>query len=854
MPSLLIQNRYEILQEFLVCRFSTLYRATDRSTGAGVLIRMVNKPLPSESYEKKAYARAQMLREGRLLARLSHRNLPSVLDVIEEKDNIYLLLNEMKGKTLEAHLAGNSGPIDEKTLKRWLIQFISVLDYLHSQSPPVIYRDIRPDAILVIAHGIIKLAEFGMARMTRFDSSESNSFASLGSPLYAAPEQLLQAHPDPRNDIYSLGALFYFLATRKNPPKSLDRLNRPAISIKKQNPAVSKEMENLIMRMMEPEKEKRIESMPVLRDLFKETFPMDASASISFPTVILPSEQGPAEKASASAPPQKGGLLGDLKNLHWFGKEKIEKTDGPSKPSEEEMAKYPFVDLHSLQVERDTGRILPESISRSIQGVVIGRRSSSELTIAVKDPTQIHIYDHVTYSTKGQYKAVLVRADPSMIDLAIEFIYRTVASESSWLEWLQLKKFEDVRLDVKQKSDELEIFGAGGELKGPAVEAIDRIIKEAISIGASDIHMETFEQELVVRYRIDGVLHPVETFSQGEASTLTKRVKIIAGMDIAQDRVTQGGRISVKVKDRDFDLRISIVPVTHGENIVMRLLNKGSFDYTLSDLGFQPEEERKFRTLLEQPYGMILVSGPTGSGKSTTLYASLKEINRPDRKLLTVEDPIEYEMPGITQVQVNMAPREDEKKVTFARALREFLRQDPDVILVGEIRDTETAAIAVQAALTGHLLLSTIHTNNSVGIITRLEDMQVEPFLIASTLLGGIAQRLVRKVCSECSEEVPVLPAVREMFARAGIQEPHLFHGKGCLKCRRTGYSGRVAGYEILEVTPEIRSLISSRATVEEIQKIATGQGMRLLYLDGLRKAAQGLITIEEVERVTMAI
>ncbi len=336
---------------------------------------------------------------------------------------------------------------------------------------------------------------------------------------------------------------------------------------------------------------------------------------------------------------------------------------------------------------------------------------------------------------------------------------------------------------------------------------------------------------------------------------MVKRLKVMANMDIAQERVTQGGRISLKIGGQEFDLRVSVVPVPAGESIVMRILKKGAFNLTLSDLGFQHQTMTKFGTILSQPYGMILVCGPTGSGKSTTLYASLKQIQRPDRKLLTVEDPIEYQMPGICQVQVNMAPREEEKKVSFARVLREFLRQDPDVILVGEIRDTETAAIAVQAALTGHLLLSTIHTNDSVGIVARLMDMQVEPFLIGSTLLGGLAQRLARKICTQCREEIDVSDELREIFEKEGmLTPPRMFKGTGCKRCHGSGYRGRVGLYELMEVNQEVRALINRRALEEEIRRAVQATDFRTLYYDGLEKVAQGAVSLEEVQRVCKTI
>ncbi|NDD30037.1 MAG: type II/IV secretion system protein, partial [Proteobacteria bacterium] len=542
-----------------------------------------------------------------------------------------------------------------------------------------------------------------------------------------------------------------------------------------------------------------------------------------------------------------------LRGLFGRGRDLDVNAAPTDRASAEELERFPLVDLSQLELDREVAQALAESVCRSIEGICIGRISANEITVAVKDPTSVHVYDHISYASQGQLRPTLVRADPLMCELAQEWAFRlpAFASQLSWLEWLERKKLEAETLDVKTAAE--VTFGVE-DITSPIISAVDRIIKEAISAGASDIHLETFELEMVVRYRIDGVLNEINTFESKEAAAIVKRVKILANLDIAQDRITQGGRISVAVAGQELDLRVSIVPVPKGESVVMRLLKKGSFNLTLRDLGFNETDEGRFRTVLSQPYGMVLVSGPTGSGKSTTLYASLAEIQRPDRKLLTIEDPIEYQMPRVTQVQVNNAPREEEKRVTFAKALREFLRQDPDVILVGEIRDAETAAISVQAALTGHMLLSTIHTNDSVGIVARLRDMGVEPYLIGSVLLGGVAQRLCRRICSQCREAMPVPHGLAPLLAEEGLAVTEVFHGRGCTTCHGTGYRGRLGLYEILEVGGEVRELISSRARDEEIREAARAHGFRTLLQDGLRKVANGAVTYDEVQRVCMSI
>ena len=868
----LIGGRYNLEEVFLKCRFSSLHKGLDLVNDAPVMIRELHQAIPGDNPRRRRDARVQILREGRILAGLEHRNLPRVLDVIEDGDRIYLVMEDFNGGTLEKYHKDNQGkPLDYRVLLRWTQQLVSVLSYLHQQEPPIIHRDIHPASVLVSPHGVIKIAEFGLARMNEAGSAPAvTMFRAVGHPAYASPEQLLQSPSSPANDVYSLGALLYHLATGVTPANSLDRLEgraqqAPTGSLNREIPAG---LARLIDRMAEPRVEERIPDMTAAGRELLEAMPADVSTSFSLPMMLQPRikpasapDGHPPALSTKTSPKIKSAGVDEGKNIwdsffslpDWFGQQKEQASAVEGAPDRSEMDRFAFVDLSTLQLDRMVGELIPEGISRSIQGICIGRPSKNQITVAVKDPTQIYIYDHISYATGGSLKPVLVRAEPVMIDLAREFLYRDDpgARTKTWLEWLQQKKYETDKLDVKTDQEDLEIFR--GEIKGPVIEAVDKIIKEAISVGASDIHMENFDTEMVVRYRIDGVLHLIGTYDRKLAGAIVKRIKITAGMDIAQDRVTQGGRISVRVSDREFDLRVSIVPVPFGENVVMRLLNKGSFDYSLSDLGFLSEQETLYRKMLASPHGMILVSGPTGSGKSTTLYASLAEINRPDRKLLTVEDPIEYQMPGITQVQVNMAPRDDSKKVTFSNALREFLRQDPDVILVGEIRDSETAAIAVQAALTGHLLLSTIHTNDAVGIVTRLVDMGVEPFLISSTLVGGVAQRLVRKVCENCRQPMEPTAEMLEKFNQAGIRKYSLFKGSGCVNCHHTGNKGRIGIYEVMQVTGKLRTAIARGGDPGEIARAAAADGMKTLYDDGLVKVARGLITYEELLRVTLS-
>ena len=385
--------------------------------------------------------------------------------------------------------------------------------------------------------------------------------------------------------------------------------------------------------------------------------------------------------------------------------------------------------------------------------------------------------------------------------------------------------------------------------EAPVIELVNNILAQAMDQRASDIHIEPEESLFHVRMRVDGILHTRMTLPASRYPAVASRVKLISGMDIAERRLPQDGRLSTRVSGQDVDIRASAVPAVHGESLVLRLLPKERQELSLERLGFAPRDLSLFRHWSREPHGIVLVTGPTGSGKSTTLYAALEEMNGRDRKIITVEDPVEYQVPGVTQIQAVA-----EIGYTFARALRAILRQDPDVIMIGEIRDLETAEIAVQSALTGHLVLSTLHTNDAVSAFTRLVDMGVEPFLVATSVRAVQAQRLVRRLCADCSRPTAVLPAVAQLADAASTGDAVSANWRepvGCPRCQGTGYRGRVGIYELVDVTPELQELILARATAERMRALASSQGGRTLREDGLLKARAGLTTVEEVVRVT---
>jgi type II secretory ATPase GspE/PulE/Tfp pilus assembly ATPase PilB-like protein/serine/threonine protein kinase len=860
---LLIGGRYRRSKKLLEGRFSTLYAGRDEQSGLNVAIRHLESfaqfdhVLSGPSEE----ARQQTLREGRVLSRLCHPALPRIRDLVQNEEDIYLVGDAIKGRSLKESIE-EDGALDPELVRRYMIQLLRVVDYLHTQEPPIIHRDLRGETVLACTHGNLCLAEFGLAKMGEKDGEDgTTSFRSAGHPQFAAPEQLMGDASSPKNDLYSVGALAYFMACGKPPSESLKRF--AGASLMDPLPAeLDDRVRETIDRCLAPRPEERAESASQLLsvlDVREARMPMLVSTPArSAPVNESDIESGPEAETAKLPPPPPAPAKRSMWQL-LFGI-KGEAVDlGPivqesSEVREEQLANFPFADLASMDLNREVCRVLPEGLCRNICGICIGSLSDTEVTIACKDPTDVHIYDQVAIATKGDLTPTLMRADAALIEHAIEFVYRgdALGPETRWSKFLDLKRLHDVTIETV--NEQAVVTFGDKALEGPIVEAVDQLVKEAIAADASDIHLEPFDVGMDIRYRIDGVLRKVAFHDRQEASAIVKRLKVMANMDIAQERITQGGRISLKVGDQEFDLRVSIVPVPVGESVVMRILKKGAFTLTLTDLGFSEEKETKYRRILSQPHGMILVCGPTGSGKSTTLYASLKEIQRPDRKLLTAEDPIEYQMPGIIQVQMNTAPKEQEKKVTFSKTLREFLRQDPDVILVGEIRDQETAEIGIQAALTGHLLLSTLHTNDSVGIIARLRDMGCEPFQIGSVLLGGLAQRLARRICQNCRQQIPVPDEMLELFTEHGISKPKMYKGRGCRKCHQSGHRGRVGLYELLEVTPEIRAHVNRGDHEEEIRKTAESQGFKDLLTDGLDKVVRGFVSLDEVLRVCKTV
>jgi len=496
----------------------------------------------------------------------------------------------------------------------------------------------------------------------------------------------------------------------------------------------------------------------------------------------------------------------------------------------------PIINLREAKVDPNVLMLLPPEVAYRHMVLPIERRNSV-LKVATADPFDVAMEDALRFITGLNVEMVLAR--PGDIRLLIEQHYmRKVMQES-----------QDEYVEVVEEAE--EEIGDPTKLAKEAlvIRLVDMLIRNAVRERATDIHIEPFERTLRIRYRIDGVLHEVPAPAKRFHAAIVSRIKIMSNLDITERRKPQDGRIRIRVLGREIDLRVSIIPTMFGESVVLRILDKSSALLTLEQLGMMPDDLSRFEKVIQAPYGILLATGPTGSGKTTTLYAAIQRLYTPELKFITIEDPVEYQIDGVNQIQVN-----PQVGVTFANALRSILRHDPDIIMVGEIRDSETAEIAIHAALTGHLVFSTLHTNDAPGAITRLLEMGMEPFLVASALQGVLAQRLVRKICPHCITEYEPGEALREMLVMEGFDEAKdckFYYGAGCKECRYTGYFGRTGIFELLIMDETIREMVMRKAPANEIRQVAIEKGMHTLRQDGLRKVILGITTLEDVERVT---
>jgi len=527
--------------------------------------------------------------------------------------------------------------------------------------------------------------------------------------------------------------------------------------------------------------------------------------------------------------------------------------------SESELAQFlseqhgvPSVDLSEVQIDDTVLNLIPRDLCIKYTMIPVSR-SGAKVTVAMADPANVFALDDIKFSTG--YNVEPVVATESALVAAIDRYYGSTHA-------IELKRVMDDLREDEEIPEDLELLEDEEELdldtleqqsgEAPVVRLVNMMLTDAIKQAASDIHLEPYERELRVRLRIDGVLHEAMKPPLKLREAITSRLKIMAKLDIAEKRLPQDGRIRVKtrVKGRikDLDIRVSTLPAVHGEKVVLRLLDKDQLQLDMTKLGFEPESLRRFDHAIHQPYGMVLVTGPTGSGKTNTLYSALSVVNSETVNVLTAEDPVEFDLKGVNQVQMR-----ERIGLNFATALRSFLRQDPNIVLVGEIRDFETAEVAIKAALTGHLVMSTLHTNDAPSSISRLMNMGVEPFLVATSVHMVVAQRLVRRICTFCKEpvDIPAPALVEAGFSDREAKNIPLFRGKGCDRCNHTGYKGRVGLFEVMQVDEELREHILSGSTTDELRAAAKANGMLTLRESGLEKIRAGITSLDEVTRET---
>lgn len=506
----------------------------------------------------------------------------------------------------------------------------------------------------------------------------------------------------------------------------------------------------------------------------------------------------------------------------------------------------PTIDLSTHEVDHEIVKLIPEDVAQKYQVIPVSRTGST-LVVAMADPSNIFAIDDIKFLT-GYNVEPLVASDAS-IKTAIEKYYE--ASEMGGLEGV-LTEFDEGEMEVVQDEEEVDLSDLKKAVEdAPVVKLVNLILTDAIKKGASDIHIEPYEKTFRVRYRIDGVLHEVMKPPIKLKNAIVSRIKIISQLDIAERRLPQDGRIKLKLsKSKEMDYRVSVLPTLFGEKVVMRLLDKSNLQLDMTKLGFEQKALNDFMSAIHRPWGIVLVTGPTGSGKTTTLYSALSDLNKISENISTAEDPVEFNLLGINQVQIH-----EDIGLNFAASLRSFLRQDPDIIMVGEVRDYETAEIAIKAALTGHLVLSTLHTNDAPSTVNRLLNMGIEPFLVSSACNLILAQRLARKICKDCRTK---MPSAEKVLIDLGVPpaeaaKMEVFKGSGCATCGGTGYKGRIALYEVMPFSETIKELVLNGASSSEIKRAAIREGMKTLRMSGVTKVGEGVTTIEEILRVTMA-
>jgi type IV pilus assembly protein PilB len=866
-------GKYRILRELGHGGMAVVYEAYDEQNDRKVAL----KTLPSNLVDRKTVARFH--REGKAQADLNHDNIVKVYDVGTADNTHYIALELISGKTVRNIIrkSGHLGP--DKTL-RIARQVCDALAFAHSQL--YIHRDIKSGNIMIDETGNAKVLDFGLVQITGMTIMTQTGNV-VGTPEYMSPEQIAGQDVDARTDLYSLGVTMYEMLTGSLPftgdsPQKIASQVRfeEAAPVTDIVPTVPKPVETVVARALAKSPEERFQSAEEMAAAINEcAHPSDESKTSSkdLREAILNLDRqdhspdsdlcggftsAPANRSLAAFLVQKGLLqtpqieevyLKQIAQRKTSFREQAHKLglideDGIANLSSEWCGIPVSRDIAEKEMDQQARSLIPQKVAERFRILPL-LLDNARLVIGMVNPLDVFAIDYLEILADTEVQPVII--SHSEYKLGFEKFYEQGQKYKNILNELGVE--DEKEMEIVDEEEEAAVLDIDQETasEAPIIKLVNYMIQQAIRDRASDIHIEPEESKLRVRYRVDGALQEAMRPPKDLQTAIVSRIKIMADLDIAERRIPQDGRIKLRIDNRNIDLRVSTLPGIHGEKVVIRILDEANMVLNLTDLGFEETDLECWQRIIRQPYGIALVTGPTGSGKTTALYSSLRTINSPDTNIITVEDPVEYRLEGITQVQVN-----PKAGITFASGLRSIFRQDPDVVLVGEMRDLETAQISVKASLTGHLVFSTLHANDAPGTIARLLDMGVAPYLIASSLLGALAQRLIRVICPFCKE--PYQPSPRELELAAIEQTadtPGFFRAKGCQKCGQSGYRGRTAIFELMEINEELKRLIVARKPTSELMHAARKAGMKTLREQGMRKVYNGITTLDELIKRT---
>lgn len=857
-------GKYRVVRELGHGGMALVYLVEDTEAGRKVALKV----LPPTMVDRATVARFH--REGQAQMKLTHPHIIEVYECSSAEGVHYIAMEYIEGRTLRSVIR-RSGRLTVKRALEIAAQVCEALGYAHGMG--FIHRDIKSSNVMLTESGLVKLMDFGLVQVTG-QTILTKTGAVMGTPEYMSPEQISGEEVDLRTDIYSLGIMLYEMLTGELPftsdnPQTITMMHRyePPRPIRDLRRKVPGEVESIVMRTLSKRVADRYQSAQEMLDeiaacqaAMHQAEPTErrretatqvtkrALASVAGPTEGRQPLAGAFVSSGAVSPPQVSSALSAMSER---GVPLVEAlvSGGAVEATEAQRVVADWAGLEvlpetlSVAIPPDVLKAVPEKVVRRFEVVPLSRRGGV-LRLGMADPFDVSAIDMVEALTRNEVQPVAVAKEG--LKALVERFYEQEGRYEQILQELGVD--EEQQVEVVDEEAEAISFDMSDEAvtEAPIIKLVNYLIQQAVKQRASDIHIEPDENRLRVRFRVDGFLHEFITPPKSFQTAIVSRVKIMSDMDIAERRVPQDGRIKLRTNNTNVDLRVSTLPGIYGEKVVIRILDESAMLLGFDQLGFDPTLLERWERMASRPYGIVLATGPTGSGKTTTLYATLNRLNTIDTNIITVEDPVEYRLEGITQVQVNL-----KAGITFATGLRSIFRQDPDIIMVGEMRDTETAQISVKAALTGHLVFSTLHTNDAAGAITRLLDMGIQPYLVASSLVGVAAQRLTRRICSRCKETYR--PDLDEL-ARQGITlEPGtlFYRGAGCKACGGSGYRGRTVIVELMEINEEIKQLIVTTSAANAIKQAACHAGMHTLWDHGLRKVLAGETTLEEVQKRT---